>query len=136
MRHVEDGDELSYDTCRRGASAPCGRAPGHRRHGDRARSYLRVRRGDPIPEPTSLDHFLTPRWGLHSRWYGISAYLPIRHEPWPWQHCEVLELDDTLIQAAGLRAPAEAPHVLYSGGVEVHLGAPSRLGEPSRRLPR
>jgi uncharacterized protein YqjF (DUF2071 family) len=97
-----------------------------RRRRSGVRSRISVRVGDGV-EATPLDHFLTARWGLHSRWYGVSAYVPIAHEPWPLRSAELLDLDDGLVEAAGLPAPVGAPRVLYSDGVHVQLGTPSRL---------
>ena len=112
MRARQDGDECTYFTRRR-------------RGGPSSR--FSVRAGAPVAEPTALDHFLTARWGLHSRWYGITSYVPIVHEPWPLRRAELLDLDDGLVQAAGLPAPAGDPHVLYSEGVHVRLGLPTIL---------
>ena len=74
-----------------------------------------------------LDDFLTARWGLHSRWYGATAYVPVAHRAWPLRAAELLDLDDGLVRAVGLPAPVGAPRVLYSDGVDVRLGAPVRL---------
>ncbi len=105
------GDELSYRTRRRRSGIT---------------SHIRVRVGDAVTaEP--LDDFLTARWGLHSGWYGTTAYVPITHEPWPLRSAELLELDDGLVAAAGLPEPTGSPRVLYSDGVHVRLGTPSRL---------
>ena len=89
-------------------------------------SRIRVRVGDPVvAEP--LDDFLTARWGLHSRWYGTTAYVPITHEPWPLRAAELLELDDGLVEAVGLPKPTGEPRVLFSDGVRVRLGTPTRI---------
>lgn len=89
-------------------------------------SQIRVRVGDAISaEP--VDDFLTARWGLHSRWYGTTAYVPITHGAWPLRSAELLELDDGLVKAVGLPRPVGAPRVLYSDGVHVRLGTPTRL---------
>ena len=112
MRMRQTGDEVLYLT--------------RRRRGE-ARSRLRVRIGRPVTaEP--LDDFLTARWGLHSRWYGTTSYVPITHGRWPLRAAELLELDDGLVAAAGLPAPVGEPRVLFSDGVEVHLGWPQRVG--------
>lgn len=112
MRARQTGQQISYLT--------------RRRHGG-ASSRFSVRVGEPVSDPTELDHFLTARWGLHSRWYGMTSYVPIVHEPWPLRQAELLELDDSLVQAAGLPAPTGDPHVLYSEGVHVRLGLPRRV---------
>ena len=52
--------------------------------------------------PTDLDHFLSARWGLHTRWAGRTLYVPNTHEPWPVHDAEVVELDDDLMASVGL----------------------------------
>jgi uncharacterized protein YqjF (DUF2071 family) len=99
------------------------RWPGH------GASRVRIRIGAPV-EPTDLDHFLTARWGLASRWYGRTMHAPVEHEPWPLHRAELLELDDDLLAGHGLPRPVEAPHVLWSPGVQVRIGRP----EPVTRL--
>ncbi|RKN39613.1 YqjF family protein [Micromonospora endolithica] len=116
MRLRRDGDVLTY-TSRRRWPGPRGVV------GD-----LRVRLGDPIGEPTALEHFLTARWGLHTRAYGRTLHLPNVHPRWPLHRAELLGLDDELIAAAGLPAPESAPvSVLYSPGVPVRFGPPTVL---------
>jgi uncharacterized protein YqjF (DUF2071 family) len=89
---------------------------------------MAVRIGQPIDEPSPLEHFLTARWGLHERTYGRTLHLPNVHEAWPLHRAELLSLDDELIAAAGLRQPTRPPDsVLYSPGVAVHFGTPSRV---------
>jgi uncharacterized protein len=111
MRLRRDGDTFTY-TCRR--------RPG------RVASAMAVRVGEPIAEPTPLEHFVTARWGLHTRAWGRTVHLPNEHPRWPLHRATLLSLDDTLVRAAGLRAPAGPPvSVLYSPGVPVVFGAPS-----------
>ncbi len=111
MELGQRGDELTY-TCQR-------RWPGPR--GVRSRSRVRV--GERVA-PSGLDDFLTARWRLHSSWLGRTAATPVAHEPWPLHHAELLELDDELVEAAGLPAPQGPPLVLYSPGVDVRIGPP------------
>ena len=111
MRMAHRDHELSYTTRRRWSGVT---------------SRIRVRIGDTVKaEP--LDNFLTARWGLHSRWYGATAYIPIAHRAWPLRSALLLDLDPGLVRAAGLPTPMGAPRVLYSDGVEVRLGTPGRL---------
>lgn len=95
-----------------------------------ASSLVTVRVGEPIAEPTGLEHFLTARWGMHNAFFGASgpsAYLPNDHPRWPLHRAEVLTCEEDLITAAGLPAPAGDPvSVLYSPGVPVRLGRPAR----------
>ena len=111
MRSNHRGDELTYSVRRRRSAVT---------------SQISVRVGGPV-EAQPLDDFLTARWGLHSRWYGATTYVPITHRPWPLRSAELVSLDDGLVQDTGLPAPVGAPRVLYSDGVEVRLGTPTRL---------
>lgn len=93
-----------------------------RRDGTQSRVVVQV--GDPIARPTPLQHWLTARWGLHTRRLGGTRYLPNEHEPWPLHEAEVADLDDALVTAAGLpgvtsRAPDS---VLWSPGVSAAFG--------------
>ncbi|MFI6263751.1 YqjF family protein [Micromonospora sp. NPDC051006] len=116
MRLRRDGDLLTY-TCRRRWPGPRG-----------ASSELSVRVGAPLAEPSPLEHFLTARWGLHTRAHGRTLHLPNVHPRWPLHRAELVHLDDQLVRAAGLPAPASAPvSVLYSPGVPVRFGAPAVL---------
>ncbi|MFK0111433.1 YqjF family protein [Streptomyces sp. NPDC091217] len=113
MRLRHEGDVIAY-TCRRRRTA--------------ATSRVVVRTGPPIADPSPLEHFLTARWGLHVSWFGRTAHLPNEHPPWPLHRAELLDLDDELIEAAGLPAPPEPPvSVLWSPGVEVRFGVPTLL---------
>jgi len=113
MRMNRAGNVLSY-TSRRRWPAPRGAA-----------STLSVRVGDAIPEPTPLEHFLTARWGLHTRAWGRTVHLPNEHPPWPLHRAELLSLDDSLIPATGLpRFTGPPVSVLHSPGVPVIFGGP------------
>ncbi|MGW1721345.1 YqjF family protein [Streptomyces sp. NPDC002306] len=96
-----------------------------------AHSRLTVRVGERIEEPTGLEHFLTARWGMHNAFLRggaeSSAYLPNDHPRWPLHRAELLTCEENLVAAAGLPAPSDAPvSVLYSPGVPVRLGRPTR----------
>ena len=95
------------------------------------RTSISVRVGEVIDEPTELDHFVTARWGLYSHGgRGGVRYAPVDHPRWPLQRATLLQLDDTLVTAAGLSAPQGDPHVLFSAGVPVRIGLPR--AEPRR----
>ncbi|MGH8882255.1 MAG: YqjF family protein, partial [Stackebrandtia sp.] len=88
------------------------------------RMVVRVR--EAIPRPGRLELFLTARWGLHVSWYGRTLYVPNDHPRWDLYAAELLDLDDRLVTAAGLSAPAAPPaSVLYAPGVPVRFGIPS-----------
>jgi len=109
-------------SCRRRWPAPGGGA-GH----PAATSRVVVRPGERIA-PADLDareHFLTARFRLFS---PVRAGAPRTarawHQPWPLHRADLLDLDDTLLAAAGLPAPAGDPLVHYSPGVDVRIGPP------------
>ncbi|MBA2717126.1 MAG: DUF2071 domain-containing protein, partial [Propionibacteriales bacterium] len=72
--------------------------------------------------------FLTARWGLYTRRLGRMLYVPIHHEVWPLHDAALVELDDTLVSAAGLPflAGREPDSVLWSPGVTTDFGLPRR----------
>ncbi|MFC8298089.1 YqjF family protein [Micromonospora orduensis] len=114
MRLDRDGDLRTY-RCRRRWPGPAGTT-----------SRMVVRVGERIDEPTPLEHFVTARWGLHTRAYGRTLHLPNWHPRWPLHRAELLRLDDELVAAAGLPAPTGPPvSVLYSPGVAVAFGTPA-----------
>ncbi len=110
MRLRKDGDLIRY-TCRRRPSGPS--------------SDFTVRVGAPLTEPTPAEHFVTARWGLHTRAWGRTVHLPNEHPQWPLHRAELVTLSDGLVAAAGLDGVSGAPaSVLYSPGVPVTFGAP------------
>ena len=122
MRIERAGDRVTY-SCERRWPGPAG-----------ARSRLVVRVGARLPEPDPLGRFLTARWGLHRPGRRGPAYWPNEHPPWPLHRAELVELDDSLLAAAGLGdVPGPPDSVLFSPGVDVRFGpvirpapAPSR----------
>jgi uncharacterized protein YqjF (DUF2071 family) len=91
--------------------------------GASARICIRV--GEPIANPTPLEHFVTARWGLHNDWLGRPMFLPNAHPRWTLYRAELLHCDEDLVAAAGLPAPVGPPvSVLYSPGVPVRFGGP------------
>lgn len=114
MRVQRDGDVFEY-VSRRRWPAPRG-----------AYARISIRVGEPIAEPTPLEHFVTARWGLHNDWLGQSMFLPNAHPRWGLRRAELLRCDEDLVAAAGLPAPVGPPvSVLYSPGVPVRFGGPT-----------
>ncbi|MEV6568180.1 YqjF family protein [Streptomyces kronopolitis] len=115
VRH--SGGTVSYTSSRRW--------PGPRGTGSR----ITVRPGARIQEPSALEHFLTARWGMHHTAFGRRVYLPNSHPQWPLHRAELVECDEGLTRAAGVRtALGEPVSVLYSPGVAVRFGRPTRAG--------
>jgi uncharacterized protein YqjF (DUF2071 family) len=115
MSFRQEADRRAYDCRRRWPGGP-------------ARSRMEVRVGPAKPEPSDLEQFLTARWGLHTRWYGRTIYLPNAHEPWPLRHADLVDLQEDpqvgLVARAGLSAAGDPASVLFSPGVAVQFGPP------------
>jgi uncharacterized protein len=76
---------------------------------------------------SALDRFLTARWGMYTRRRSHLFYGPISHRPWPLHDAELLELDDSLVRAAGYSGVTAVPHVVWSPGVDVAIGGLVRV---------
>ncbi|MBL7498856.1 DUF2071 domain-containing protein [Frankia sp. CNm7] len=114
--HVDQRDDTLTYTCRR-------RWPDPRP----AASRVVVRAGELIShgDLDARDHFLTARFRLFSPVRsGPPRTARAWHEPWPLWSAELLELDDTLVTAAGLPAPEGDPLVHWSQGVDVRISRP------------
>ncbi len=93
-------------------------------------SALRIAVGDPISQPSELQHFLTARWRLYTMLRGRLAEARVEHEPWPLHAATVDYAKDSLIQAAGYDAPTGDPNVLFSPGVSVRIERPRWVPSP------
>jgi uncharacterized protein YqjF (DUF2071 family) len=113
MSADEGGGRVRYQSRRRWPG-PSGAA---------CRAFVEV--GDPFggDELGELDHFLTARYVLYSLIGGRLVYAHAEHPPWPLTRARVLELEETLVEAAGLPAPQGRPLVHHSPGVPVRVGA-------------
>jgi uncharacterized protein YqjF (DUF2071 family) len=114
MRVTERDGVLTYDSGRRWPGPPT------------ATTRVVVRPGDALPAGDPLQDFLTARWGLHTRAFGRTLYVPNRHESWPLQRADLLDLDDALLGAAGLPGVSARPpdSVLFSRGVRTVFAVP------------
>jgi uncharacterized protein YqjF (DUF2071 family) len=77
--------------------------------------------------PGTLDHFLTERYALYASdgrriWRG-----DIVHPPWSLQPAEARIDRNSMIAAAGLRAPASPPVLHFSAFQDVRLWWPVRV---------
>lgn len=62
----------------------------------------------------------------------LYVFAAVDHEPWPLRTRSLLDVDQHLLQAAGLPAPEEPPRVRCSGGVAVRIGWPRSRPRPHR----
>jgi uncharacterized protein len=95
-----------------------------RRDADNARCDAEVELGAPRARTgrDDLAEFLTARYRLFTVIAGRLAAAEAEHPPWPLRHATVLSLDQDLLAAAGLPAPAGDPLAHASPGVPVRIG--------------
>lgn len=114
MRLTRNGSRITYESRRRWPERGL-------------RSRLSVVVGETV-EPTPLEVWLTARWGAHTRKVGRTWWVPNEHAPWPLCGAEIVDLDDDLLAASGVR-PAGGPlRGLYSPGVRTRFGRPMLVG--------
>jgi uncharacterized protein len=110
---VDEGEPIRYRSRRRRDGSAC--------------HDIAVSPGAPV-EPDELsefDHWLTGRWRAWTRIAGQLASVPVHHEPWPFWHCEIVRVEQTLTDKANLPRPTGDPVVHFSSGVQsVKLGPP------------
>jgi uncharacterized protein YqjF (DUF2071 family) len=91
----------------------------------RASFSVRWSAGAPVANAAgTLDHFLAERYALYSTHAGRLLRLRVRHRPWDLREAEVEGLSETLLAAAGIRAPARLAFARCSPGVDVAVLAP------------
>jgi uncharacterized protein len=111
MRMIRSGDRVTYHSVRRWPQR-------------RLRCRLTVDVGE-VVEPTPLEVWLTARWGAHIRTSRRTWWIPDEHEPWPLHAAEIIELDDDLLEASGLRPVGPRLRALFSPGVRSQFGRPT-----------
>ncbi|MFN7162366.1 MAG: YqjF family protein [Fimbriimonadales bacterium] len=94
---------------------------------DRSRAFARVQyrfTGEPREtEPGSLEHFLVERYTLFTAQQGELYYGEVAHLPYAIQPATVLELEQTLTDAAGIALPPQSPIAFYAPGFGVLASA-------------
>jgi uncharacterized protein YqjF (DUF2071 family) len=75
----------------------------------------------------SIDQFLVERYALYVWRAGLIVRARVRHRPYPLHRATLGHLSETLLRAAGIPAPAEAPLLHFSPGVDVHIFPPHRV---------
>jgi uncharacterized protein YqjF (DUF2071 family) len=102
-----------------------------RRRGRPAGHRIEVEVGPALDgaEITELDVDLTARYRAVVPLGGGRLVVPVRHEPWPLHSASAVHLEEDLLDAAGLGAPAASPpDVRWSPGVDAGIGVPQRAG--------
>jgi uncharacterized protein YqjF (DUF2071 family) len=100
------------------------------------RSGVAVEVGAPFAPGTltAFDRMLTGRWTLFRGARAKPGLVRIQHEPWPLHRAKVLHLDDELVEAVGLPAPAGPPVVHYSPSVAMRVVLSRQLAGAGRLL--
>ena len=77
------------------------------------------------PEPAvvgTLDHFLVERYLLYTEARGKLLCGQVNHSPYPVQNAEILEFEESLIDANGIVRPDGPPTIVhYAEGVQVEV---------------
>jgi uncharacterized protein len=100
-----------------------------RRLGKPARLEVTWTVGEPIGRAASgtREHFLIERYTLYAARGSRIHRARVRHRPYPLHRARVDTLTESLVSAAGLAAPEEAPLCHYSPGVDVDIFWPTRV---------
>jgi uncharacterized protein YqjF (DUF2071 family) len=96
-----------------------------------AHCRVKIEIGEPIPpsQVSDLDIFLSARWRLYTVKHGAMYYAQVCHQVWPFHRATLVELDQTVLAAAGLPKPEGDPIVLYSPGVQARVTWTRKLPE-------
>lgn len=89
---------------------------------------MEVAVGEPIADPPGeLEVFLVGRWRAFTEIAGELLSVPVEHESWPLATAELTGWrTSAFLESLGLPPPDAEPHVMFSEGVDVRLGFPSR----------
>ena len=80
--------------------------------------------------PGTIDHFLVERYILYTSDSAHQLHRArVHHQPYPIQRADVLELDETLIWAAGVRRSQDNPLRHYAREVNVKVYPLERVAE-------
>jgi uncharacterized protein len=119
MSIERDRDLITYSSRRRWPGSSTGVAT--------SRMVIRVGQQVRPADVDELQVFLTARWALGTTFGRRLMWAEVEHEPWPVHRAELVTCDESMLSAAGLSPPDGEPTVLWSPGVEVRIGLPSRV---------
>jgi len=97
---------------------------------DGTTAQVAVRAGAVITDHTDLDRFLTDRYALYARawwWPGRTLWAPVAHLPWTLRVCDDIEVDASLVRAAGYPVPDNPAHVRAGDAADVEVGLPELI---------
>jgi uncharacterized protein YqjF (DUF2071 family) len=104
------------------------RCTSDRRGAGAARLRVRYAPAGPtgVAPPGSLEYFLAERYVLYTKGRGLYRGR-VHHRPYPLQPARVEGLEETLLAAAGLTRPEEAPLAHYAREVSAEVFPLERL---------
>lgn len=78
--------------------------------------------------PGSLEHFLVERYILYAEDASRQLWRArVHHQPYPIQRAEVMQMDETLVWASGIRRADAAPLRHYAREVNVKIYGPEKV---------
>jgi uncharacterized protein YqjF (DUF2071 family) len=82
-----------------------------------------------IATPGTLDHFLTERYCLYTRWHAQLYRADIHHLPWPLQHASTTINENSIAQAVGitLDRPSQPDVLAYASELHVLIWSLTRV---------
>ena len=92
--------------------------------------------GEPLDadDHGELDHYLTARWVLFTRYGPVTASASAEHPPRPLRRASVVELRQDIVPGVGLPEPDGEPLVHFSAGVGTRISHPRSIRP--KRSPR
>jgi uncharacterized protein YqjF (DUF2071 family) len=119
----EEGRKIFYHARRDAPAAPAARFDA---------AWTASERLLPPSEPDSLEFFLTERYCLYSVGNEQLYRCRIFHPPWPLRAAEVTAHNSTMLEAAGLSAPACDPLLHYAEELRVDIWPLVRVEQDTR----
>jgi uncharacterized protein len=98
-----------------------------REAGSKPACHVRYQVDGPLgaAEPGTLDYFLIERYLLHVQRGPTLWTVRVNHQPYPLEQVRVLEFEDALVEADGVRGLPPGPLVHFSPGVDVAIFPPT-----------
>ncbi|HLJ09683.1 MAG TPA: DUF2071 domain-containing protein [Planctomycetaceae bacterium] len=123
MQHARRGDQVAYSSRR---LWPGEAGPGCEIKLEAGPPLGQLASGHPLPAgqaaPGTLEHFLIERYVLYAQpALGKLLIGRVHHRPYPIRQVGALQLDETLLSAAGISRPATHSHLAFSDGVDVEI---------------
>jgi uncharacterized protein YqjF (DUF2071 family) len=97
--------------------------------GGRARTKIRIAKGERITGQSPLDVFLTARFRLYSMMGTQLMTAEVEHPPWQLNHARIMEFEENVRDAMRAKLPDTDFLIHHSTGVDTKIGFPHRCFE-------